>query len=86
MIADQIAVMNEDYAPSGLQFVLAGTTRTVNWNWFNDADPSTPTYQTQMKQQVRIITSMTSLHENLLVEFDKLRQGGAADFNVYTVG
>ncbi|PIL36885.1 hypothetical protein GSI_00575 [Ganoderma sinense ZZ0214-1] len=66
MIADQIAVLNEDYAPSGLQFVLAGTTRTVSWEWFNNVNPSTPTDQTQMKQQ--------------------LRQGGAADFNVYSVG
>ncbi|KAI0722191.1 metalloprotease [Cerioporus squamosus] len=65
MIADQITVLNEGYAPSGLQFVLKNTTRTVNWNYFNQAGPGT-SVQTQMKQE--------------------LRQGGVADFNVYTVG
>ncbi|KAI0332454.1 metalloprotease [Cubamyces sp. BRFM 1775] len=65
MIADQISVLNEDYAPSGIQFVLQGTTRTTNWYWFNEAGPNSDA-QNQMKQQ--------------------LRQGGAADFNVYTVG
>lgn len=66
MIADQITVLNEDYAPSGLQFVLAGTTRTINWNWFNDANPSTPTDQTQMKQQVWTILT-TFWVDNLLL-------------------
>ena len=56
MIADQIAVMNEDYAPSGLQFVLKGTTRTTNWNWFNQVGPDS-SYQTQMKQQVNAYTT-----------------------------
>ncbi|KAH9894394.1 metalloprotease, partial [Cubamyces lactineus] len=65
MIADQITVLNEDYAPSGIQFVLQETTRTTNWYWFNEAGPNSDA-QTQMKQQ--------------------LRQGGVADFNVYTVG
>ncbi|TFK92951.1 metalloprotease [Polyporus arcularius HHB13444] len=65
MIADQITVLNEGYAPSGLQFVLKNTTRTVNWNYFNQAGLGT-SVQTQMKQE--------------------LRQGGVADFNVYTVG
>ena len=58
MIADQITVLNEDYAPSGLQFVLAGTDRTINYEWFNNAEPSTPTYQTQMKEQV-LVSPMT---------------------------
>ncbi|KAI0723039.1 metalloprotease [Earliella scabrosa] len=65
MIADQITVMNQDYASAGLQFVLKNTSRITNWNWFNQVGPSS-SYQTQMKQQ--------------------LRQGGAADLNVYTVG
>ena len=51
MIADQITVLNQDYASSGLQFVLKNTTRTVNWNWFNEAGPDS-SYQTDMKQQV----------------------------------
>ena len=85
MIADQITVLNEDYAPSGLQFVLAGTTRTVSWEWFNNVNPSTPTDQTQMKQQVWIIDSV--LRCGLTpISLNKLRQGGAADFNVYSVG
>ena len=83
MIADQITVLNEDYAPSGLQFVLQGTTRTINWNWFNEVGPNT-TYQTDMKQQVKIFDTMhvcTKLRRHL-----QLRQGDVTDFNVYTVG
>ncbi|OSC98680.1 Metalloprotease [Trametes coccinea BRFM310] len=52
MIADQIAVLNEDYAPSGLAFVLAGTTRTVNAQWFNQVGPDS-SLQTTMKRQLR---------------------------------
>lgn len=33
MLQDQLAVMNENYAPHGIQFNLVGTTRTVNANW-----------------------------------------------------
>ncbi|KAJ2890378.1 putative metalloprotease protein [Zalerion maritima] len=36
VLADQLAVMNSDYAPQGVSFNLAGTTRTVNSNWAND--------------------------------------------------
>ena len=57
--------MNQAYAPAGITWVLAGTTRTVNADWFNRAGPNT-TQQTAMKAG--------------------LRQGGAGDFNVYTVG
>jgi hypothetical protein len=57
--------MNQDYAATGYNFVLAGTTRTVNSDWFNNAAPGT-SQQTSMK--------------------NTLRQGGAADLNVYTVG
>ena len=83
MIADQVTVLNEDYAPSGLQFVLKNTTRTVNWNYFNQAGPST-SVQTQMKQEVR--TDPALLIRYNLYHLVQLRQGGVADFNVYTVG
>lgn len=41
LIAAQIDVLNEDYSGSGIQFELAGTDRTVNSNWFNNAGPDT---------------------------------------------
>ena len=87
MIADQITVLNEDYAPSGLQFVLVNTTRTVNWNWFNDVGPDS-SYQTDMKQQVceaPAVLRVPSVPAHRLCNV-QLRQGGVADFNVYTVG
>ncbi|KAI0650158.1 Metalloprotease [Trametes meyenii] len=52
MIADQIDVLNEDYADAGLTFKLAGTTRTVNANWFNKVGPDS-SLQTTMKNQLR---------------------------------
>jgi hypothetical protein len=38
-ITDQIAVLNAAYAPSGFQFVLAGTDRTENADWFEGLVP-----------------------------------------------
>lgn len=64
-INDQIDVLNQDYANSGLTFVLADTIRTINSDWFNNAGPDS-SQQTEMKRQ--------------------LRQGGAADLNLYSVG
>ncbi|KAF5387934.1 hypothetical protein D9615_000124 [Tricholomella constricta] len=64
-IQAQIDVLNEDFASTGLSYVLADTTRTVNSNWFVNVGPS-KTLQTTMK--------------------NALRQGGAADLNVYSVG
>ncbi|KAJ3211177.1 hypothetical protein HDU67_004736 [Dinochytrium kinnereticum] len=76
-IADQIAVMNSDFA-GNYNFVLAGvslqflypfvihqTDRTYNTRWFNSVGPSS-TLQTTMKRT--------------------LRKGTAADLNLYTVG
>ena len=51
-IANQISVLNDDYAGSGLTFTLAGTTRTVNSQWFNTVGPSS-SLQTTMKKQLR---------------------------------
>lgn len=44
--------MNAAYAGFGITWVLAGTTRTVNANWFNLAGPSS-SYQTAMKTALR---------------------------------
>ena len=52
MIAQQISVLNADYANTGLTFKLANTTRTVNSQWFNSVGPST-TLQTTMKRTLR---------------------------------
>jgi hypothetical protein len=51
-IASQIKVLNHDYASSGVSWTLAGTTRTVNANWFNNAGPSS-SQQTAMKNALR---------------------------------
>jgi hypothetical protein len=51
-IAAQVTVMNQDYASTGLSWVLAGTTRTVNSDWFNNAGPSS-SQQTAMKNALR---------------------------------
>ncbi|KAJ6580018.1 metalloprotease [Mycena vulgaris] len=46
-ISNQISVMNKDYA-GNIAWTLAGTTRAVNADWFNNAGPST-SQQTAMK-------------------------------------
>ena len=60
-------VLNNAYSKShsNISWVLAGTTRTVNADWFNNVGPGNA-QQTAMKES--------------------LRQGGASDLNVYTVG
>lgn len=41
-------VLNKDFANSGFSFILAGTDRTVNVDWFNNSTPLS-TQQTDMK-------------------------------------
>jgi hypothetical protein len=60
-----MSVLNSAFSACGISWVLAGTTRTVNADWFNRAGPGSP-QQNAMKAA--------------------LRQGGASDLNVYTVG
>ncbi|PFH48068.1 hypothetical protein AMATHDRAFT_76916 [Amanita thiersii Skay4041] len=48
----QISVMNTAYAGSGISWVKAGTTRTINSSWFNGVGPGTSS-QTQMKSALR---------------------------------
>lgn len=38
-IAAQISVLNSAYSSTGLSWVLANTTRTVNAEWFESAGP-----------------------------------------------
>lgn len=38
MIADQVDVLNAQYAPHSVSFNLAGTTRTINSAWADDSD------------------------------------------------
>jgi len=51
-IAAQINVMNTGYANMGYSWTLAGTTRTVNADWFNNAGPGA-SQQTDMKNALR---------------------------------
>ncbi|KAH8077879.1 metalloprotease [Cristinia sonorae] len=51
-IDEQIAVLNAGYEGSGLTFVLANTTRTVNARWFNSVAPD-ESLQTTMKRTLR---------------------------------
>ncbi|KAH8999394.1 metalloprotease [Lactarius akahatsu] len=52
-IAAQISALNSGYSGSGLSFSLAGTTRTVNADWFNNVD-DTSAQQDQMKSALRV--------------------------------
>lgn len=45
--------MNQAYAPAGITWSLAGTTRTINSNWFNNVGPDS-SLQTTMKQSLRV--------------------------------
>jgi len=51
-ITSSISVLNADYASIGIKWVLAGTTRTTNADWFSNLGPDT-TSQTTMKNQLR---------------------------------
>ena len=51
-IASSVNVLNQDYAGTGISFVLAGTDRTVNANWFNSVGQGNSA-QTQMKNTLR---------------------------------
>ncbi|WP_223756313.1 zinc metalloprotease [Myxococcus sp. RHSTA-1-4] len=51
MINDQIAVLNDAYAPWGWTFNLVQTTRTTNSTWFNNCGDST--VETAMKTALR---------------------------------
>ncbi|KAJ7101272.1 metalloprotease [Mycena belliarum] len=55
-LADQVAVMNTAYAGTGITWVLAGTTRTVNADWFNGAGPF-DSAQLDMKTALRTGTA-----------------------------
>ncbi|KAK4054687.1 hypothetical protein OIO90_003499 [Microbotryomycetes sp. JL221] len=51
-IANQISVLNSNYANSGYQFTLVSTDRTTNADWFSNAGPDT-SQQTAMKRALR---------------------------------
>ncbi|KAF9647058.1 metalloprotease [Thelephora ganbajun] len=51
-ISDSVTVLNQDYSPSSVSFSLAGTTRTLNSDWFNNAGPGS-SQQTAMKNALR---------------------------------
>ncbi|KAL2158250.1 hypothetical protein VTH06DRAFT_4570 [Thermothelomyces fergusii] len=48
-LSAQLQVLNQAYAPHGIQFVHKGTTRTVNANWADD----TKGYEMEMKRALR---------------------------------
>lgn len=52
-ITSQIQVINKAYAGAGISWTLAGTTRTVNSDWFNSAGPGA-SQQTAMKNALRV--------------------------------
>lgn len=52
-LSNQISVLNTAYAGSGITWALAGTTRTINSNWFNSVGPDS-SLQTQMKSALRV--------------------------------
>jgi len=44
--------LNQDYSGTGISWSLAGTTRTINADWFNNVAPGT-SQQTAMKTSLR---------------------------------
>ncbi|KAJ3565805.1 hypothetical protein NP233_g7406 [Leucocoprinus birnbaumii] len=52
-LSAQIDVMNKAYAAAGITWTLAGTTRTVNSDWFNNVGPD-GSEQTDMKAALRV--------------------------------
>ncbi|KAH9007107.1 metalloprotease [Lactarius hatsudake] len=68
-IAAQISALNSGYSGSGLSFSLAGTTRTVNSDWFNNVD-DTSVEQDQMKSALRVGGASTlNLYSSLARDF-----------------
>ncbi|KAK0212074.1 metalloprotease [Desarmillaria ectypa] len=51
-ITDQMKVLNRAFSSTGLSYVLAGTTRTVNSDWFDNTGPGN-SQQTAMKKALR---------------------------------
>ncbi|KAM0789508.1 hypothetical protein ACM66B_000327 [Microbotryomycetes sp. NB124-2] len=51
-ITNSISVLNQLYNPSGFNFVLQGTDRTTNQDWFDRAGPGT-SQNTAMKRSLR---------------------------------
>jgi len=51
-IQDQISVINNAYSSTGISWVLAGTTRTINADWFDRVAPNN-NRQTAMKALLR---------------------------------
>lgn len=81
-ITDQMQVLNDAYASSGVSFQLAGTTRTVNETWFGKAEPYRQVEPTPRQAYLPILTSSTQQNEMKAA----LRKGGAAALNIYSVG
>jgi len=52
-IQDQMTVLNNAFASTGLSFALTSTTRTINADWFNNVAPGT-SQQTAMKNLLRV--------------------------------
>ncbi|KAF8348690.1 Metalloprotease [Amanita rubescens] len=52
-IRAQIAVINQDYAPFGFSWRLAGVDRTINADWFNNEYYNTP-QERSMKRSLRL--------------------------------
>ncbi|KAG2024068.1 metalloprotease [Coprinopsis cinerea AmutBmut pab1-1] len=52
-IEDQIAVLNEGFADTGLTFTLVNTTRTLNLHWFANAN-SRNSVDAEMKRALRV--------------------------------
>jgi hypothetical protein len=76
--------MNQDYAGSGFQFTLAGTTRTSNPTWFNSVGPDASS-QTTMKNQLRQ-GGVSESSSRTDIDGTKLISSILDALNVYTVG
>lgn len=68
-VQDQLKVLNDDYAPSGFQFTLANTTRTVNTTWARNSSESSN--EAEMKAALRQ-GSYSDLNLYFLTELDEV--------------
>lgn len=69
-IQSSMNVLNQDYSGSGITFNLVRTIRTTNRDWFRGAGIDANDRTTYQQTQMK----------------NALRQGGAADLNIYSVG
>ena len=76
-------VLNADYQPTGLKFVLADVDYTINQDWFMNGGPQTFGFPFSLFFLCLSILAYDRMQQTQMKA--KLRIGGAADLNLYSV-